>query len=296
MKVNQKKYLLVSAGVHGILLLGLLILPASSFTPEKPQSPALKIRLQSSASIEAVLRQQTLQTTLSPPAPEPVLIDPEPVKVKPPKPAPKPQPVPKPKKSPKKPVPTPQKPKIEPKKPPQTRPKKPEIKNKPDFNKFQKIERMPTTQISEKAQKQQRERASQAAHDRQEVIRDRLGTLSEQNLSDRSEVAELGADNASENWRRFVGKFYDDRWRWRKQTKVSNSRSTVEAKVVINLDGSVASAQIVQPSGVAELDDSVQDVLDRVRKISEKPPSKTSIKDRTFTIAFNLKDGRINTE
>lgn len=282
MKVNQKKYLLVSAGVHGILLLGLLILPASSFTPEKPQSPALKIRLQSSSSIEAVLRQQTLQTTPTPPAPEPVLIDPEPVKVKPPKPAPKPQPVPKPKKSPKK--------------PPQTRPKKPEIKNKPDFNKFQKIERMPTTQISEKAQKQQRERASQAAHDRQEVIRDRLGALSEQNLSDRSEVAELGADNALENWRRFVGKFYDDRWRWRKQTKVSNSRSTVEAKVVINLDGSVASAQIVQPSGVAELDDSVQDVLDRVRKISKKPPSKTSIKDRTFTIAFNLKDGRINTE
>ena len=289
--MNQKKYLLISAGVHGALLLVLLILPASSFTPEKPQPRALKINLQSAASIEAVLRQHKFQTKLAPPAPEPVLIEPEPVKVEPPKPAPKPRPVLKPKKSSKKMIPAPQKPKIEPKKPPQTKPKKPEIKNKPDFNKFQKIERMPTTQISEKAQKQQRERASKAAQEKASQI---IEGLLNQDLSGSSGIV-LGGDTDLENWHRFVRKFYNERWIW-KQTEVLNSRSTVKAKVVIKPDGSVDSAQIVHHSGIAELDDSVQDVLYRVRKILKKPPSKTSIKDRTFSITFNLKDGRINTE
>ena len=296
--MNQKKYLLVSTGVHGALLLVLLILPASSFTPEKPQPPALKINLQSSASIEAVLRQQTLQTTPPPPAPEPVFIDPEPVKVDPPKLTPKPQPVPNPKKSPKKTAPTLQKSRIEPKKPLQTKPKKPETKNRPDFNKFKKTERtlMPT-QISAKERKQQQERAAKAAQDRQEEIHEKLGALSDLNLSNRSEMAELAVDIALENWRQFVRESYNRAWQLVKQTtEVSNSRSTVKAKVVVNLDGSV-SAQIVQPSGLAELDDSVQDALNRVRKIDKKPPSKASIKDRTFTITFNLKDGRrINME
>lgn len=293
MKMNQKKYLLVSAGVHGALLLVLLILPASSFTPKKPQPRALKINLQSSASIEAVLRQQTLQTTPPPPAPEPVfLIEPEPVKVEPPKPAPKPRPVPKPKKFSKKPVPAPQKTKIEPREPPQTKPKKSETKNKPDFNKFKIGKMPPSTQNSEKVQQQQREKAAQ---DQRKASRILEGLLN-QNLSDRTEIVELDDDTALENWYRLVKKRYELAWDLVKQAKISNSRSAVKAKVVIYPDGSVASAQIVQLSGVAELDDSVQDVLDRVRKISENLPSKTSIKDRTFTITFNLKDGRINTE
>lgn len=290
--MNQKKYLLISAGVHGVLLLGLLILPSCFLTPKKPQPRALKINLQSSASIEAVLRQQTLQTTPTSPAPEPVLIEPEPVKVEPPKPAPKPQPVPKPKKSPKKPAPAPQKPKIKPEKPPQTKPKKPEIKI--NFNKEDR--KLTTTQTADEAQRRQRERAAKAAQDQREAVRKQLEKLSGQNSSGPSDIGDVSAGIALGNYRQFVGKFYDERWKWVRQTKVSNSRSAVKAKVVINLDGSVASAGIVQPSGVAELDDSVRDVLDRVRKIDKKPPSRASIKDRTFTITFNLKDGRINTE
>ncbi len=296
--MNQKKYLLISTGVHGLVLLTLLILPASSFTPKKPQS-RVKINLQSAASIEAILRQQKFQTKLAPPAPEPVLIEPEPVKVEPPKPAPKPRPVPKPKKSSKKPIPAPQKPKIEPKKPPQTKPKKPETKNKPDFHKFKKIERIPTpAQTADEAQSRQRERAAKAAQDRQEEIRKKLDALSEQNSSAPSGIVELEVDNTLEDLRQSVGESYNRAWQWVKQTEVLNSRSAVEAKVVIviNLDGSVASAQIVHHSGIDDLDRSVQDALNRVRKIDEKPPSKTSIEDRTFTIAFNLKDGRINTE
>ena len=291
--MNQKKYLLISAGVHGALLLVLLILPSCFLTPKKPQPPALKINLQSSASIEAVLRQQTLQTTPTPPAPEPVLIEPEPTKVKPPKPAPKPRPVPKPKKSSKKPAPPTQKPKIEPKKPPQTKPKKPE-KIKIDFSK--KIDpKLTPTQNSEKVQQQQREKAAQY---QREAIRKKVEALSVQKFSGPSDIVELGGDNTLENWRQSVGESYDRAWQLVRQTEISNSRSAVKAKVVINPDGSVDSAQtqIVHLSGVDELDDSVQDVLDRVRKIGKKPPSKASIKDRTFTITFNLKDGRINTE
>lgn len=292
--MNQKKYLLVSAGVHGAFLLVLLILPVSSLTPKKPQPPALKINLQSAASIEAVLRQQTLQTTPPPLAPEPVLVEPEPAKVEPPRPDPKPKPIPKPEKSQRRPAPAPPKPKVKPKKPPQTKPKKPETKNKPDFNKFKKIERSPpSTQISDEAQRQQRERAAKAAQDQWKASQIIRGL---QNSSGPSDIGDMSAGIALENWRQFVGKFYDERWKWGKQTEVSNSHFVAKAKVVINLDGSVASAQIVHLSGVDELDDSVQDVLDRVRKIGKKPPSKASIKDRTFTITFNLKDGRINAE
>lgn len=287
--MNQKKYLLVSAGVHGVLLLVLLILPSCFLTPKKPQPRALKINLQSAASIEAVLRQQTLQTTPTPPAPEPV-VEPEPVKVQPPK--PKPKPVPKPEKSRKKPAPAPPEPRIKPERPPQTKPKKPE-ENKIDFTKVDR-EQTPT-QTAEKAQRQ-RERAAKAAQDRREANRI-IGELLSQNLSDPSEVVGLGGDIALENYRQFVRKCYNGAWKWAKQSESSNSRSTVKAKVVVNLDGSIASAQIVQPSGLAELDDSVQDALNRVRKIDKKPPSKASIKDRTFTITFNLKDGRrINME
>lgn len=287
--MNQKKYLLVSAGVHGALLLVLLILPACFLTPKKPQPRALKINLQSSASIEAVLRQQTLQTTPTPPAPEPV--EPEPVKIQPPK--PKPKPVPKPEKSRKKSAPAPPKPKIKSERPPQTKPKKSgEIEI--DFSK--KVDRKQTpTQTAEKAQRQ-REGASKAAQDRQEAIRQKLEALSGQNFSAPYDIAELGGDNTLENWGQFVRKSYNKAWQLVKQPEVSNSRSTVKVKVVINLDGSVASAQIVQPSGIDDLDRSVQDALNRVRKIGKKPPSKASIKDRTFTIAFNLKNGRINTE
>lgn len=290
--MNQKKYLLVSAGVHGALLLVLLILPSCFLTPKKPQPPALKINLQSSASIEAVLRQQTLQTTPTPPAPELVLIEPKSVKVEPPKPSPKPKPVPKPEKSRKKPAPAPQKPKIEPKKPPQTKPKKPE-KIKIDFSK--KIDRKLTSaQNSEKVQQQQREKAAQ--YQREAELHKKTEELLSRNSSGPSDIGDVSAGIALENWRQSVGESYDRAWQLVRQTEISNSRSAVEAKVVINLDGSVASAGIVQPSGVAELDDSVRDVLDRVRKIGKKPSSKTSIKDRTFTITFNLKDGRINTE
>ena len=285
--MNQKKYLLISAGVHGALLLVLLILPSCFLTPKKPQPPALKINLQSSASIESVLRQQTLQTTPTPPAPEPVLREPELVKVEPPKPAPKPKPspIPKPKKSSRKPIPVPQKP--EPKKPPQTKPKKPEIKI--NFNEKEERKLTPA-QPADEAQRRQREREAKAAQDREDAIREKLEALSGQNLSGPSEIGELG-DNTLENWRQFVGESYNKAWQLVKQTEVSNSRSAVEAKVVISLDGSVASAQIVHPSGIDDLDRSVQDALKRVRKIDKKPPSKASIKDRTFTITFNLKDG-----
>ena len=291
MNLLQKKCLLVSASVHVALLLVLLILPSCFLTPKKPQPPALKINLQSSASIEAVLRRQTLQTTPPPLAPEPVLIEPEPVKVEPPRPSPKPKPIPKPEKSQRRPAPAPPKPKVEPKKPPQIKPKEQPEEIKIDFTKVDR-KRTPT-QTDEEAQRRQREKSAQT---RQEAIREKLEALSRQNLSGPSEVVGLDGDIALENYRQFIRKCYNGAWEWAKHAESSNSRSTVKAKVVVNLDGSVASAQITHLSGFAELDDSVRDVLDRIRKIGKKPPAKASIKDRTFTIAFNLKDGRINTE
>jgi TonB family protein len=68
-------------------------------------------------------------------------------------------------------------------------------------------------------------------------------------------------------------------------------RSPVKVEIVVSRDGRVISANIVKPSGDAQLDKSVRQALDRVSKL---PPFPEGAKDpqRTFRINFELKSKR----
>lgn len=61
--------------------------------------------------------------------------------------------------------------------------------------------------------------------------------------------------------------------------------------MVIRKDGRVTRARIVKRSGVASLDRSVQETLDRVREIVPFEAEATE-DQRTYTIGFNLRSKR----
>ncbi len=287
MKRLQKRCFWASAGIHGALLLLLLIVPAFRSAPEKkPPVRASKIKLQSSAAIESVLGRAS-QTPLSP-SPEPVKIEPPKHKPKPIIPKSKPKPAPKPKPKPERQW---EKRVAEPPKPqPEPEPEKPEIQI--DFNKV--IRKSEEQAAKEARERERKQRARAAAKRRREMSQtlDRLGG----ELSGPAEAFDVGLSGsiALGNYFESVRKAYNEAWF--KPEGVSSSGSVVKVKVVVNLDGSIASAKIVRSSGIDKLDASVQSALDRVRQIKEKPPEKTSAADRTFTINFRLKDGRIATE
>jgi TonB family protein len=60
---------------------------------------------------------------------------------------------------------------------------------------------------------------------------------------------------------------------------------------VIRKDGRVSQARIIKRSGVASLDRSVQEALDRVREVVPFEAGATE-DSRTYTIGFNLRSKR----
>lgn len=83
----------------------------------------------------------------------------------------------------------------------------------------------------------------------------------------------------------YLGRFYKERWR---SPRASTRKSAyVGASVTIARDGSVVSWDVIEPSGLREVDDSVRDVLKRYAKLRPLPEgSKDS--QRRFTIQFRL--------
>ena len=109
-------------------------------------------------------------------------------------------------------------------------------------------------------------------------------------LTRRTEVAAGAIEGISlENCKAMIQQAYDNAWI--KPGGSMQRGAVVKVQVILALDGSIKSAKIVKSSGLVELDRSVRDAMDRVRKIGEKPPSGASEADRTFVINFNLKDG-----
>jgi TonB family protein len=78
---------------------------------------------------------------------------------------------------------------------------------------------------------------------------------------------------------------------WITPEDVNDESATVQVTVTIARDGRVTSSSILKTSGIGALDKSVQNVLDRVRKL---PPFPEGAKDlqRTFKLNFNLKSKR----
>jgi TonB family protein len=78
---------------------------------------------------------------------------------------------------------------------------------------------------------------------------------------------------------------------WIPPQNVKDEFATADVEVVIRKDGRVTQARIVKRSGVASLDRSVQEALDRVREVVPFEAGATEA-SRTYTIGFNLRSKR----
>ena len=300
----RKGNVLFSAIIHTGFLVVLLLISNRQPEPEKEIKKLQVIKLVSVSAVETALREKQ-EPRLPEPAPpieqvrsEPPRPQPKPEPKPEPKPAPKPEPKPEPKPKPKpKPEPKPEpkpkpKPKPEPKPKPKPKPKpepKPEIKinfdakNKPDPDLAAQKEEQRKRREAQEARR--REQAAQ----RQKALNDSIQALGA-DLTRRTEVAAGAIEGISlENCKAMIQQAYDDAWI--KPGGSMQRGAVVKVQVILALDGSIKSAKIVKPSGLVELDRSVRDAMDRVRKIGDKPPSGSSETDRTFVINFNLKDG-----
>ena len=92
------------------------------------------------------------------------------------------------------------------------------------------------------------------------------------------------------NYAQVVKAIYEQAWRPPDDTDSDDAITKVT--VTIASDGTVLSARIIQPSGDAQVDRSVQGTLDRVTFIRPFPEGATD-KQRTYTINFNLKAKRL---
>ena len=294
----QKKCVMVSAGVHLALVLVLILGPAFRTAPEKPKRVS-QISLLSAVAIEAALSQSAQKN--------PVPVEPKPIvqeRPNPPKPVQeKPKPTPPRKVEPPKPAPVePPKPKIQekPKIVPKPIPKPPAVKQKPkpkpkiNFNATTpKIDPAREKREADRRERQreletQRKNAARQQREMNEAL-DSLGN----NLNQRLDVnANLVGGSALGNYRLWVRTAYNRAWVQPSDGGASGAATRV--KVVVNLDGSVASATVVGASGNQGLDQSVRDALKRVKRIQRRPPAETTTGERTFIINFNLKDGRIS--
>ncbi len=78
---------------------------------------------------------------------------------------------------------------------------------------------------------------------------------------------------------------------WMPPDNAANDEANTKVRIVVANDGTVISAQIVEPSGDASVDETVQRTLDRVTMIAPFPEGSTE-KQKTFIINFNLKAKR----
>ena len=79
---------------------------------------------------------------------------------------------------------------------------------------------------------------------------------------------------------------------WRTPNDASNDDANTRVSVTIGSDGTVISSHILDPSGDAAVDASVQRTLDNVNFIAPFPDGAKE-KEKTFIINFNLKAKRM---
>jgi periplasmic protein TonB len=256
----QKKCVIVTAGVH--LLLGVILVVGPAFFYSKPKADDLQVLDVIPANlIDAAFNSGVANATPPPPAP-----------VTPPQPPP-PVPVVTP------PVPAPQK--VE-----KTEPVKPPDKLSPDnlkpVEKTAKTE-PPKPQISTKLVARTAPKTSPNDDARARAIRSALRNL-KNNLTPGTTIDMPGNSSvAYANYATVVKSVYEQAWIL--PNDVTDGANT-KVSVTIANDGTVISARIITPSGDAGLDASVQRTLERVKSIAPFPEGATE-KERTYIINFN---------
>ena len=108
-------------------------------------------------------------------------------------------------------------------------------------------------------------------------------------LSSGTSIEPFGPGGGGEvyaNWYQAVQSIYDAAWR--DPADVTDELATVRVRVRVSRDGTVLADDIVKPSRIRALDESVREALDRVRSLRPLPESAKE-SERTFYINFNLK-------
>lgn len=285
----QKKCFVAVAGMHGLLLL-VLIVGTAFLKPEKKIEPSRVITLVNFAD---VTDGPTRGGGSPAPAPAPVPVVQE---VK--RPDPIPQPVqrarePEPKPEPPKPIvetkPEPKKIEPVPRPTPVVKPTPEPVKPKRNIDISKTIirktpDKRAATEAANKAALEREKEQKLAA------VTDSLKNIGKNLSSSTSiETSGFGGDGqAAINYGDLVLSKYDAAWF--APAEVDDNEAIVKARVIIARSGNVISATIIKPSGNAILDQSVRRALE-LKFIKEFPPgSKDS--QRTYIINFNLKSKR----
>jgi TonB family protein len=286
----QRKCIVASVIVHGLLALTLLIGPAFSKKRVEPQPAFIELITPATRVTDAPTRGASAPVV--PPTKPPPAAESKPVvAVKPPEPAPvTPRVVPKPvgRTHPEEIVkdadlPAPKK----------TKPVKPDAKterNKIDLDK-------PVVRDTKRKQQQKeeadRQAEDQAARDHQRQLAKAIGNITSDIKSNSSSATSVeipnGKGEAFVNYGQLVKELYDRAWI--DPQDVADDNASVRVKIVVGRDGSVTLARIEQRSGVPALDKSVQRALDRVTRVAPFPEGSRD-EERTFFINFNLKSKR----
>ncbi|MFM1945636.1 MAG: TonB terminal [Verrucomicrobiota bacterium] len=302
MRVIQRKVLILSGLLHGLLLLLLILGPA--FAPKRP--PQLN-----SMPVLHVIPSELVDALISgggepPPAasqaevrsePEVTLREPERRPEPEPEPAPpvvRPEPVER--RDPPKPVVEPPKPAAKPQDKPKDKPKdKPVVKPKQEIkvsDTLIKPKADPAREARERAAEVERKRQQEAARAlEQSVARANAQIRAVASSSTKIDIPGPGGGGAAfANWNQAVVSEYDRYWV--APSELKDDRATVVVEVVVNHDGKVLRDRIVSRSGIAALDNSVQAALDAVRRVGvPKFPSAARASgelQRTVRINFNL--------
>jgi len=303
MKRLHKKCLFASFGLHGLLLILMVVAPAFLTKPEEKKDTPKPVTLVSGALVAAVL---------NPPAPAaPPVSRPDP-----PKPAPK-KPTPKKAVTPTKPKPKPVIKKPEPKKvtpkprpkpaPKKTTPKKTTPKKKitkPPVKTVKKTYTPPKIKVSipmklssrpdPAKERRERERREQEKRDaarreaqRMAALKSKLASATSFKFSSQVKVRTSGGSSrATMDYGSYVMGIYDRAWR---EPRDLSSRLTASVTVTISRSGSVISASISRGSGVSRMDSSIRSVLNSIRKFKAFPTGMNESR-KTFTIDFSIRE------
>ncbi len=175
-------------------------------------------------------------------------------------------------------------------------------KAKPEIKVESKIVRRPTNKAPEKspAKKDEDDSKAQAraeAEARRRTAQQLLARINgsseriSENLSPGTTIEPLGpGGEAYANYAQVVKTYYDRAWI--DPEEVSEDAATVKVKVIIARDGSVVSDSIIKRSGNPSLDKSVENALKRVQQLPPFPEGAREAQ-RVFIINFNLKAKRL---
>jgi TonB family protein len=295
----QKKCFIASTGLHGLLVLILVVGPALGSKSKMEEMPTLDFV--PSKLIDAAFSGGGNPNTRPPPVATPTPPTPAPPREVAPPPDPKPDPKPEIVKTP---DPEPPKEIIKPKPvteslEPTPKPKRPKIevstKAVSRTSDSQKKEKQKEKADADARAKELADARAKAAADAQR--RELAAAFSSATRSLKSESSVPidvnpgpgGGGEAYANYAQIVKSIYERSWIPSDDT--TSDEAITKVSVTIRRDGSVAAARIIKRCGDASVDQSVQRTLDRVKYIAPFPEGAKD-QERTFTINFNLKAKR----